>query len=210
MTRQSHMERKIPRDRKHPQSSNKRAIKKGPIQAAPSEVKPKPPATPPPSQAHLHSAEEACHCQLIQKLMTWITVLPLRGSHSFEEKQLFPDGSLGKALFKGSPQQWLGSHTWKGKSPETEKHPQSSKKGQKHTGPIRAAPSKAMPLPLPVPASTQAHLHSAEEACHCQLIQKLMTWITVLQFRGSHSFEVKQLFPDGSLGKAQFKGSPQQ
>ena len=137
MTRQSHMERKIPRDRKHPQSSNKRAIEKGPIQAAPSEVKPKPPATPPPSQAHLHSAEEACHCQLIQKLMTWITVLPLRGSHSFEEKQLFPDGSLGKALFKGSPQQWLGSHTWKGRSTETESILSHPIKGQSKKAPSR-------------------------------------------------------------------------
>jgi len=58
MARQSHMERKIPRDRKHPQSSKKRAIEKGPIQAAPSEAKPPPPARPPP-KAYLPSAEDA-------------------------------------------------------------------------------------------------------------------------------------------------------
>jgi len=98
ITRQSRMERKIPRSTLiHPKTEIKQ---KGSIRAAPSEVNPKPPATPPPSQAHLHSAEDACPCQLIQELMTWITVLPLRGSHSFEVKQLFPDGSLGKAHLK--------------------------------------------------------------------------------------------------------------
>jgi len=79
------MERKIYRDRKHPQSSDKRAIKKGPIQAAPSKAKPPPP---PPSQAHLHSAEEACHFK-------WNSL---------------PDGSLGKDMVENKSAS--GSQAW--------------------------------------------------------------------------------------------------
>ena len=136
MARQSHMERKIPRDRKHPQSSKQGQSKKAPSRQHHQGQR----------QRHQHGPHQrpTCiqqkmhgRCQLIQELMTWITVLPLRGSHSFEVKQLFPDGSLGKALFKGSPQQWLGSHTWKGRSPETESILSHPIKGQSKKAPSR-------------------------------------------------------------------------